>query len=98
MTQYQTVTHTKRMSSLIDRTSVIMTQRVRVIELPERLWEFDETAQFLRVTARTLYQLNTNGTGPRYFKVGRECRYDPRDVLSWLEARASRPAATGAAA
>lgn len=70
-----------------------MTQRVTILELPDRLWDADETATLLGIATRTLYQLNTNGTGPRYFKVGRECRYDPRDVFSWLESRASRPAA-----
>jgi len=75
-----------------------MTQAVRVIELPDRLWASDETAAFLNIDPKTLYQLNTAGTGPRYFKVGRECRYDPRDVMSWLEARASRPAVSGAIA
>lgn len=73
-----------------------MTQAVRLLELPDRLWDKEETAEFLHITTRTLYQLNTNGTGPRYFKVGRECRYDPRDVIAWLESRASRPAEVAA--
>jgi predicted DNA-binding transcriptional regulator AlpA len=73
-----------------------MTQTIRLLEIPDRLWDKEETAEFLKIATRTLYQLNTNGTGPRYFKVGRECRYDPRDVVDWLESRASRPARAAA--
>lgn len=75
-----------------------MTQSVKVMEIPDRLWPPVETAGFLGIAVRTLYQLNTNGTGPRYYKVGRECRYDPRDVVSWLESKASRPSVIRATA
>ena len=70
---------------------------MRVLELPECLWSVQKTAFFLGVDTKTLYQLNTYGTGPRYFKVGRECRYDPREVWGWLQSRASRPHAEAAA-
>lgn len=69
---------------------------MKVIELPERLWAAGETAAFLGIETKTLYQLNTYGTGPRYFKVGRQCRYDPRDVIGWLESKASRPPVSAA--
>jgi predicted DNA-binding transcriptional regulator AlpA len=58
-------------------------------DLPDRLWSVDETATFLQIPVTTLYQLNHKGTGPRSFKVGRWCRYDPRDVDAWLKANAS---------
>lgn len=55
--------------------------------LPERLWTLEETATFLAIPQATLYKLNHKGTGPRFFHVGRHCRYDPRDVLEWLRSR-----------
>jgi predicted DNA-binding transcriptional regulator AlpA len=73
-----------------------MTDVVAEIELPERLWTHKETAEYLRVDPQTLYQFNSDGTGPRNFKVGRERRYDPRDVAVWLKSRASRPPETRA--
>lgn len=52
--------------------------------LPERLWSLRETATFLGITPENLYELNHAGTGPRYSKVGKFCRYDPRDVEEYL--------------
>jgi predicted DNA-binding transcriptional regulator AlpA len=66
-------------------------RRGRPDSLPERLWTLDETAAFLVIPPRTLYQLNHKGTGPRFFRVGRHCRYDPRDVLEWLTSRSYAP-------
>ena len=60
-------------------------------ELPPRLWTLEETAGYLAIPTATLYKLNHKRTGPRFFHVGRHCRYDPRDVLEWLNARACSP-------
>ena len=57
--------------------------------LPDILWSHQETADFLRLPASTLHQMNSKGTGPRSYRVGRYRRYDPRDVEAWLEQRAS---------
>ncbi len=57
--------------------------------MPPRLWSHLETAEFLGIPPATLHGLNYKGTGPRSFKVGRYRRYDPRDVMEWLEGRAS---------
>ena len=59
----------------------------------KRLWTLQRTAMYLELPTSTLYQMNSHGTGPRYFRVGRHCRYDPDDVAAWLDARASEPAA-----
>lgn len=48
-----------------------------------------EAAGVLRISAKTLYQMNWKGTGPRRHKVGRHCRYDVVDLQAWLTARAS---------
>lgn len=55
----------------------------------DRLWTLKETAEFLQVSANTLYQMNWKGTGPRSFRVGRYRRYDPADVRVWLEGNAT---------
>lgn len=60
----------------------------KVDALPLRLWTLPETAAFLCIPVATLYQFNHKGTGPRFFRIGKHCRYDPRDVLAWLERRA----------
>jgi excisionase family DNA binding protein len=60
-------------------------------ELPPRLWTLEETADYLAIPTATLYKLNHKRTGPRFFRVGRHCRYDPRDVLEWLNTRAFSP-------
>lgn len=64
-------------------------RRPPVPSLPDRLWTHEETAGFLGLSTATLHDLNYKRTGPRSFKVGRYRRYDPRDVLAWLDERAS---------
>ena len=59
------------------------------VELTDRLWSLQETADFLGLPPATLHYLNSRRTGPRSYKVGRHRRYDPRDVLAWLQLRAS---------
>jgi predicted DNA-binding transcriptional regulator AlpA len=57
--------------------------------IPERLWNVEETARFLDLSVNTLYQHNHKKTGPRSYRVGRYCRYDPADVMAWLAEHAS---------
>jgi Helix-turn-helix domain len=39
------------------------------------------------VPKSTLDQWAYLGTGPRFVKIGRHRRYDPRDVEAWIESR-----------
>lgn len=41
----------------------------------------------LNVTEGYLAKLRLTGDGPRFTKIGRAVRYDPRDVQVWLDAR-----------
>ena len=59
------------------------------VDLPERLWDHEETAAFYGVSVWTLHKWNSEGTGPRSYKIGRHRKYDPRDVSAHLESRAS---------
>ena len=44
-----------------------------------------ELASALGVTLQTLYDLRSQGRGPRGFRVGRELRFRVREVEVWLE-------------
>ncbi|MFC1407124.1 MULTISPECIES: AlpA family transcriptional regulator [Streptacidiphilus] len=50
----------------------------------DHLWTHEETAAFLKVQPKTLYQMNWKGTGPQSVRVGKYRRYWARDVKSWL--------------
>jgi excisionase family DNA binding protein len=52
-----------------------------------RMWTHEETAAFLGIKEQTLYFLNHKGRGPKYYKIGRYCRYRSADVEQWLETR-----------
>ena len=63
-------------------------------ELPQRYMSVDEVADLFNIPKATLYALNTKGTGSRFVKIGRHCRYDPQDVREWLEAKLQPASAT----
>jgi predicted DNA-binding transcriptional regulator AlpA len=46
-----------------------------------------ELATREKVPTKTVYQWNTRGTGPPYFKIGRHVRYRLRDVVAWENSR-----------
>ncbi len=46
-----------------------------------------ELSERLQVPARTIYDWNLKGTGPRYLKVGIYCRYRLSDVVAWEKSR-----------
>jgi excisionase family DNA binding protein len=44
-----------------------------------------EAAAHLRANPRTLERWRTAGTGPAYVKVGRQVRYRPEDLETYVE-------------
>jgi predicted DNA-binding transcriptional regulator AlpA len=46
-----------------------------------------ELAERESVPLESVYSWNKNGTGPRYMKLGRHCRYRMADVLAWEASR-----------
>lgn len=59
----------------------------------ERLWTHEETAKYLHVSLWTLTHLgDEQQPGPTVFRVGRNRRYDPVEVRSWLRRNAADPA------
>jgi excisionase family DNA binding protein len=46
-----------------------------------------ELAHYLGVSVNTIYEWNSVGSGPAYYRVGRYVRYKKEDVEAWLEGR-----------
>jgi len=53
----------------------------------QKLMSVAELASVVDVPIGTVYQWNHKGTGPTPIRVGRYLRYDPVEVLAWLESR-----------
>jgi len=53
--------------------------------LPDRYLAPKELADVLGVPVQTLYLWRYKGEGPRGFRVGRHVRYDPDEVLAWID-------------
>ena len=54
----------------------------------ERLWSIQETAQYLGVAVKTLYQWRWRKIGPRSYTVGKFVRYRPDEVRAWVDGHA----------
>lgn len=50
----------------------------------EHLWSVEETASYLRVPVKTLYQWRYLRIGPPSHRVGRHVRYEPSQVRAWV--------------
>ncbi|KQW16910.1 helix-turn-helix domain-containing protein [Streptomyces sp. Root369] len=56
--------------------------------LPSRyLTPEDLVEMFELPSVETVYQWRRKRTGPRGFRVGRHLRFDPADVLAWVDSR-----------
>jgi excisionase family DNA binding protein len=44
----------------------------------------EQVADYLQIPVKTLAKWRSEGTGPRYTKIGRHARYDWADVRAWL--------------
>ena len=53
--------------------------------LIEQVLSLSELCAHLRVSAQTIYDLRSQGRGPRGFRVGRELRFRISEVEAWLE-------------
>ena len=57
----------------------------------ERLVDSQTAAALIGRAEQTLRIDRINGTGPRYFKIGRAVKYRLGDLLDWRESRAVEP-------
>ena len=53
-------------------------------EALEPVLSLSELAARLRVSIQTIYDLRSQGRGPRGFRVGRELRFRVSEIESWL--------------
>jgi predicted DNA-binding transcriptional regulator AlpA len=51
------------------------------------LWSVSDTAAYLRVPIKTLYEWRYKGDGPPSHRIGRYVRYVPAEVLAWVTSR-----------
>jgi excisionase family DNA binding protein len=56
---------------------------------PDALMTPQELADYCQVPVTSVYQWNTDGTGPRRCHVGKHVRYRRRDVDTWLDKRST---------
>jgi excisionase family DNA binding protein len=55
------------------------------LALIEQVLSLSELCAQLQVPAQTIYDLRSQGRGPRGFRVGRELRFRISEVEAWLE-------------
>jgi excisionase family DNA binding protein len=55
------------------------------LELIEQVLSLTELCAHLQVSAQTIYDLRSQGRGPRGFRVGRELRFRISEIEAWLE-------------
>lgn len=58
----------------------------------DELMTVKDLAAYLHKPVKTIYAMNSEGTGPRYMKVGRDALYRRGDVKQWLDGRYVREA------
>ncbi|MFG3438292.1 helix-turn-helix transcriptional regulator [Nonomuraea sp. NPDC047897] len=61
--------------------------------MPEVHLTPDDLATRLRVPKKTIYKMNSDGTGPKYMRVGKYVRYREVDVRAWEDAQYAQPGA-----
>jgi len=55
------------------------------LTLVEQVVSLTELCAHLQVPAQTIYDLRSQGRGPRGFRVGRELRFRISEVAAWLQ-------------
>jgi excisionase family DNA binding protein len=55
------------------------------LSLIEQVLSLSELCAHLHVSAQTIYDLRSQGRGPRGFRVGRELRFRVSEVEAWLQ-------------
>lgn len=51
----------------------------------------ERAAEILSVKLSTLERWRSNGTGPQYYMIGGQCRYDMADLVEYIESRRVTP-------
>ncbi|WP_436492173.1 helix-turn-helix domain-containing protein [Actinokineospora sp. HUAS TT18] len=49
------------------------------------LWDTDDLAAFLKLPPKTLREWRHKGIGPAFKRMGKHVRYQPADVIDWID-------------
>lgn len=83
--------HSRRLPGALAHLRVMKTQKIRdtsatapTLSLIDGVLSLSELCAQLHVSAQTIYDLRSQGRGPRGFRVGRELRFRAGEIDAWL--------------
>ena len=83
--------HSRRLTEVLAHLTVMKTEKIRdtpattsTLALIDGVLSLSELCTQLQVSAQTIYDLRSQGRGPRGFRVGRELRFRVSEVEAWL--------------
>ena len=81
----------RRLAGVLGHLTVMKTERIRdthakapTLSLVDGVLSLSELCSQLQVSAQTIYDLRSQGRGPRGFRVGRELRFRVSEIDAWL--------------
>ena len=81
----------RRLQGVLAHLRVMKTQEIRdtsattpTLSLVDGVLSLSELCTQLHVSAQTIYDLRSQGRGPRGFRVGRELRFRVSEIDAWL--------------
>jgi excisionase family DNA binding protein len=81
----------RRLRGVLGHLTVMKTEKIRDISattpslsLVEGVLSLSELCSQLQVSTQTIYDLRSQGRGPRGFRVGRELRFRISEIEAWL--------------
>ena len=83
--------HSRWLTEVLAHLTVMKTEEIRdrsanftTLSLGDGVLSLSELCAQLQVSAQTIYDLRSQGRGPRGFRVGRELRFRISEIDSWL--------------
>ena len=83
--------HSRRLPGVLGYLTVMKTEKIRdthakapTLSLVDGVLSLSELCSQLQVSVQTIYDLRSQGRGPRGFRVGRELRFRVSEIDAWL--------------
>lgn len=83
--------HSRRLPGVLGHLTVMKTEMIRdahakapTLSLVDGVLSLSELCSQLQVSVQTIYDLRSQGRGPRGFRVGRELRFRVSEIDAWL--------------
>jgi excisionase family DNA binding protein len=83
--------HSRWLPEVLAHLTVMKTEKIRdrsanetTLSLVDGVLSLSELCAQLQVSAQTIYDLRSQGRGPRGFRVGRELRFRISEIDAWL--------------